>query len=90
VTNQKEDGENMADFVAVPHERLQADVFQSLLEDFASRDGTDYGAREFTLDEKVDHLRQQILAGELHILYDADSEQWDLVAGDEAELLLNG
>ncbi|MCB1699151.1 MAG: YheU family protein, partial [Halioglobus sp.] len=39
----------MANFVAVPVERLQPDVLQALLEEFASRDGTDYGERELSL-----------------------------------------
>jgi uncharacterized protein len=79
----------MAQFVAVPPERLQADVLQALLEEFASRDGTDYGERESTLPEKVERLRRQLRAGELHILHDIDSEQWDLVPRAQAELLLN-
>jgi len=79
----------MANFVALPPQRLQADVLQSLLEDFASRDGTDYGEREFTLVEKVARLQHQLQAGELHILYDLDSEQWDLVSREHAALLMD-
>jgi uncharacterized protein YheU (UPF0270 family) len=79
----------MAQFVAVPPQRLQADVLQALLEDYASRDGTDYGERESTLQEKVERLQRQLRAGELQILHDIDSEQWDLVPSAEAELLLN-
>jgi uncharacterized protein YheU (UPF0270 family) len=79
----------MAQFVAVPPQRLQADVLQALLEDYASRDGTDYGEREFTLAEKVERLQRQLHNAELHILYDVDSEQWDLVPRALAELLLN-
>lgn len=79
----------MAQFVAVPLARLQADVLQSLLEDFASRDGTDYGEQECTLDDKVVRLGSQLKAGELQILYDVDSEQWDLVPRVQAEHLLN-
>jgi uncharacterized protein len=79
----------MAHFVAVPPSRLPADVLQALLEDFASRDGTDYGEREFTLVEKVERLQRQLRAGDLQILYDLDSEQWDLVLRAQAELLLD-
>jgi uncharacterized protein len=86
---QKEHSLNMAHFVAVPPQRLPADVLQALLEDFASRDGTDYGEREFTLDEKVERLQHQLRAGDLQILYDLDSEQWDLVLRAQAELLLD-
>ncbi|MEZ5501920.1 MAG: YheU family protein [Halioglobus sp.] len=79
----------MAQFVAVPPARLDPAVLHALLEDYASRDGTDYGARELTLDEKVQRLQRQLDAGELHILYDADSEQWDLVNQAQAALLLD-
>jgi uncharacterized protein YheU (UPF0270 family) len=79
----------MAQFVLVPFQRLEMEVLQALLEDYATRDGTDYGERELTTQEKVDRLQCQLGAGDLQILYDADSEQWDLVPQAQAELLLN-
>ena len=79
----------MAQFVLVPFQRLKMEVLQALLEDYATRDGTDYGERELTTQDKVDRLRRLLGAGDLQILYDADSEQWDLVPQAQAELLLN-
>ena len=79
----------MAQFLAVPPGRLPAETLQGLLEEYASRDGTDYGEREFSLDEKVRALKGQLDAGELQILYDVDSEQWDLLPREQAEQLLN-
>ena len=79
----------MAEFVMVPPQRLQAEVLQALLEEYASRDGTAYGERECTLEEKVEQLRMQLLRADLQLLYDADSEQWDLLPRAQAELLLN-
>ncbi len=78
----------MAQFIEVPMVRLGAEVLQALLEDFASRDGTDYGAREFTLEQKAEQLRRQLELSELALLYDADSEQWDLVDAERARALL--
>lgn len=79
----------MAEFVLVPVQRLQADVLQALLEEYATRDGTDYGERERTLEEKVAQLLRQLRSGDLQILYDVDSEQWDLLPRAQAEELLN-
>jgi uncharacterized protein YheU (UPF0270 family) len=79
----------MAEFVLVPAQRLAAEVLQALLEEYASRDGTDYGERECTLDEKVSQLLRQVRSDELQILYDVDSEQWDLLPRAQAEQLLN-
>ncbi len=79
----------MAQFVAVPVTRLQADVLQALLEEFASRDGTDYGERECSLQQKVEDLGRQIACGELQLLFETESEHWDLVPREEAARLLD-
>ena len=57
----------MAEFVMVPLERLQADILNALLEEYASRDGTDYGERESTLADKVEQLRKQLRNGDLQL-----------------------
>ncbi len=79
----------MAQFVRVPPGQLSPEALEGLLEEFASRDGTDYGERELTLEEKVGNLRGQLDAGELCILFQGESEEWDLLPREEAELLLH-
>tara|TARA_R110001592_G_scaffold38609_1_gene127279 strand:+ start:127859 stop:128104 length:246 start_codon:yes stop_codon:yes gene_type:complete len=78
----------MTQFVEVPPQRLQADVLQALLEDYASRDGTDYGEQELSLAQKVGNLSAQIKKGELLILYEMEGEHWDLVPSEQAKSLL--
>jgi uncharacterized protein YheU (UPF0270 family) len=78
----------MTQFVEVPPQRLQPEVLQALLEEYASRDGTDYGEQELSLSRKVSNLRQQIQQGDLLILYEIEGEHWDLVPTEQANLLL--
>lgn len=78
----------MTQFVEVPPQRLQEDVLQALLEEYASRDGTDYGEQELSLARKVANLRKQIQQGDLLILYEVAGEHWDLVPLEQAKLLL--
>ena len=78
----------MSDYVRVPLAQLDSSVQDALLEEFASRDGTDYGERELTLEEKAGNLRRLLEAGELWLLYHGPSEQWDLVDRDRATSLL--
>ena len=73
----------MAELVLVPLERVDAGVLNSMLEEYASRDGTDYGARELELGEKVANLRVQLRTGSLAIVYDLASEQWDLLPQEQ-------
>jgi hypothetical protein len=78
----------MSRFVEVPPRRVGQDVLQALLEEFASRDGTDYGESERSLEAKVGELREQLQTGLLCLLYDTVGEVWDLVPRDQARSLL--
>ena len=80
----------MANLLDIPLARLAPETLAGLLEEFASRDGTDYGDRELSLAEKVMQLRRQLDSGDMRLLYDGDSETWDLVSRDAARALLAG
>lgn len=80
----------MAQFIEVPVAQLSEDALGGLLEEFASRDGTDYGERERSLEEKCASLRGGLARGELTLLFDVDSEQWDLLERVKAAELLGG
>lgn len=66
--------------VEVPHARLAPEVLRRLIEEFVTRDGTDYGASERTLGQKVAAVMQQLEAGELAIVVDVEHETIDIVA----------
>lgn len=59
--------------------RVAADVVRRVAEEFVTRDGTDYGTAEKTLDEKVAHVRRQLERGQAAIVYDAASDTIDIV-----------
>lgn len=54
----------------IPYQQIAADTLTALLEEFASRDGTDYGEVEVGLAEKVAELRRQLTRGEVVIVFD--------------------
>ncbi len=78
----------MPDYIEIPQQRLQPELLSALLEEYASRDGTDYGEREVSLETKVEDLRAQLVLGDLCILYESESEQWDLLPKEQAQQLL--
>jgi uncharacterized protein len=59
--------------------RLSPGALRRLAEEFVTRNGTDYGEVEKTLDEKVAALLRVLEAGEAAILYDAASQTFDIV-----------
>jgi uncharacterized protein YheU (UPF0270 family) len=64
--------------VEVPHAQLAPEVLRRLIEEFVTRDGTDYGAVERTLGEKVAAVVRQLEAGELAIVVDIEHETVDI------------
>lgn len=80
----------MAQLVRVPLARVPEGHLQALLEEYASRDGTDYGSEETSLSDRVAQLKSQMRSGKLQLLFDVDCEQWDIVSAEEAQRLLNG
>ena len=64
--------------IVVPHTELAADVLRAVVESFVLREGTDYGEREYSLDEKVARVIRQLERGEAHIVFDPDTESVDI------------
>jgi uncharacterized protein YheU (UPF0270 family) len=60
--------------VDVPYTDLSADVLHALIESFVLREGTDYGEKEFSLEDKVARVVAQLKSGEAKILFDPESE----------------
>ncbi len=65
--------------VAVPHTELSADALRGVIESFVLREGTEYGEREFTLEEKLTHVLHQLERGEAQIMFDPQSNSVDIV-----------
>ena len=65
--------------VVVPYTELAADLLHSVVESYVLREGTDYGEREFSLDEKVAHVIGQIKRGEAQIMFDAETDTVSIV-----------
>ena len=65
--------------IVIPHGELSADALRGVLESFVLREGTDYGEREFSLEQKVAHVLRQLERGEAQIIFDAVLESIDIV-----------
>jgi uncharacterized protein YheU (UPF0270 family) len=62
---------------------LSAESLRGLVEEFVSRDGTDYGRLEKSLDQKVDAVMRQLERGEVSIVFDRDEKRANLVSSRE-------
>lgn len=74
----------------IPHEQLSSDTLQGLIEEFITREGTDYGHEEVSLDTKVAQVLRQLRRGDVVIVFDPSSESVSLLTQRDAKLLSLG
>ena len=68
-----------ARFVDIDYRALSAEALRGLIEEFITRQGTDYGAREVSLDDKVQDVERQLHNGEARIVFDTVQECANIV-----------
>jgi uncharacterized protein YheU (UPF0270 family) len=74
-----EDLENI-EAIEITADALSPGALRGLIEAFVLREGTDYGEREFSLDEKVAQIELQLARREVRVMYDPVSETATLVS----------
>ncbi len=65
--------------VVVPYTELAADLLHAVIESYVLREGTDYGEKEYSLDDKVAHVINQLKRGEAQIVFDPETESVSIV-----------
>lgn len=67
----------------IPYTGLSPETLVAIIEEYVSREGTDYGVQEYTLADKVQQVRRQLERGEVVINYDAESQTCHVAPRDE-------
>ncbi|MCH9691132.1 MAG: YheU family protein [Gammaproteobacteria bacterium] len=63
----------------IPYQQLNTETLQNLLEEYATRDGTDYGELEISLPERVSNLRNQLHKQEILIWFEPVEHSINLI-----------
>lgn len=69
--------------VEIPLDSVSAEALRGLVEEFVSREGTDYGHSFHSLEAKVAAVLHQLEAGEARIVFDLDAESASIVSTRE-------
>lgn len=65
--------------IVIPYRELSETALRGVLESFVLREGTDYGEREVSLEQKVAQVLRQLERGEAQIVFDTVLESIDIV-----------
>jgi uncharacterized protein YheU (UPF0270 family) len=68
-----------AESVEVPYTDLAPELLHAVIESYVLREGTDYGEKEFSLEDKVTHVIKQLKRGDAQIVFDPETETVSII-----------
>lgn len=71
--------EHREEGIDIPLDRINPDTLRKMIEDFVSREWSELADSEYTLDEKVGQVMQQLKDNRARIVYDSTSESWNII-----------
>jgi len=66
----------------IPIQQLPADTLRNMIEEFVTRDGTDYGEIELGIEQRVEQVKARLLSGEAVLLFSQSTGQCNIVASN--------
>jgi len=78
----------MPSHMQVPASALSPEAIEGLVEEFITREGTDYGHQEYSLEHKRSGVLRQLERGDVAIVFEFESESTTLVTKRELVSLL--
>ena len=71
--------------VIISPQSLSPEALRGVVEDFVTREGTDYGVQEYSLDAKCAAVMRQLQRGDALIVFDTETESVSVIGRDEAK-----
>ena len=71
--------ENDDEIIVIPHRELSEQALKGVLESFVLREGTEYGERDVSLEQKVADVLRQLERGEAQVIFHPKLESIDIV-----------
>jgi uncharacterized protein YheU (UPF0270 family) len=64
----------------IPQSAISSEALLGIIKEFVTREGTEYGAVEVTLETKIKQVQRQLDRGDVVIVFDEATETVDLVS----------
>ncbi len=86
MTDRQSSPEPEASGVELDPDQLSPGALRGLVEEYVTREGTDYGHDDWALEEKVAQVFRQLERGEARIVFDLEQESASIVTAPELAL----
>jgi len=69
--------------IRILYHQLRPETLESVIEEFVTRDGTDYGGTEVSLERKIDQIKRQLKSGQAVILFDESTKTCNIFSKND-------
>ena len=73
-------------FHIIPVSKLSTQALRGVIEEFISRDGTDYGEVEVPMEAKFRHVKDKLETGLAVLIFDDETETTNILLADDPAL----
>jgi uncharacterized protein len=70
----------------IPYDQLNPETLHGVIEEFVTRDGTDYGEIEVSLETKISKVLSQLKSGKAVIVFDQRTETCNILKSSDPAL----
>ncbi|HQP56700.1 MAG TPA: YheU family protein [Syntrophorhabdus sp.] len=70
----------------IPVNRLSPVALQGVIEEYVTRDGTDYGDAEISLEQKIKYVRDRLKDGSAVLIFDDKTETTNILLANDPVL----
>jgi uncharacterized protein YheU (UPF0270 family) len=71
------------EYTPIPFDQLSKDALQGVIEEYISREGTDYGHIEFSFEQKCEQVLSLIRSAKAQIVFDHQSQTVSIINRDQ-------
>ena len=63
----------------IPYTEISEEALKAIIQEYITREGTEYGIKEYSFEQKIDQIKQQLLKGDIKINFDDETQTCNLV-----------
>jgi uncharacterized protein YheU (UPF0270 family) len=69
--------------VKIPIDQLSSKTLDGVIEEFVSRNGTDYGMTDVPLETKMQQVKKQLKSGQVVLVYDEAMQTCNILSAED-------
>ena len=69
--------------VRVPYDQLSPEILEAVIEEFITREGTDYGKAEVPFEQKIERVKRRLETGKALIVFDESMQSCNILSKDD-------